>query len=120
MTAGLYARIYRLVCTVPRGQVATYGQLGAVVGCSARQVGYAMAAVTDVRVPWHRVINSRGAISTRSDGKPDTRQRELLESETVVFGPTGCVDLATFGWNGPDWDWLVANGLEPPQILDSD
>jgi alkylated DNA nucleotide flippase Atl1 len=79
-----------------------------------------MAAVTDVRVPWHRVINSRGAISTRSDGLPDTRQRELLEGEAVVFGPAGRVDLVTFGWNGPDWDWLVANGLEPPQILDSD
>ncbi|MEK9786134.1 MAG: MGMT family protein, partial [Gammaproteobacteria bacterium] len=44
MTPPLYGRIYALVEEVPRGQVATYGQIAKLAGCSARQVGYAMAA----------------------------------------------------------------------------
>jgi len=62
-------------------------------------VGYAMARIPpDVDVPWHRVINSGGAISIRADGRPCEEQRFLLESEEVVFNESGCVDLLKFCW----------------------
>ena len=64
---GLYGRIYAVVHHIPPGQVATYGQIARMVGrCTARAVGYAMAALPcDTDVPWHRVINSQGKISPR-------------------------------------------------------
>ena len=100
---GLYSVIYSLVRMVPPGRVATYGQIARLTGrCSARTVGYAMASVTpDSGVPWHRVVNSLGGISTRSDGRPCDAQRQMLESEGVIFGPSGRIDLDLFGWNGP-------------------
>jgi methylated-DNA-protein-cysteine methyltransferase-like protein len=99
----LYRRIYHLVCMVPPGRVATYGQIARLAGrCSARNVGYAMSSVPpESLVPWHRVMNSRGRISVRSDGEPCNAQRQMLESEGIVFGPGGIVDLEIFGWQGP-------------------
>lgn len=91
---------------VPRGRVATYGQIARLAGrSSARMVGYAMASVPpDSGVPWHRVVNGRGGISIRSDGRPCDAQRQMLESEGVLFGPEGRIDLDAFGWNGPGSD----------------
>ncbi len=99
----LYRRIYRLVGMVPPGRVATYGQIARLAGrCSARNVGYAMSSVPpESLVPWHRVINSRGRISVRSAGEPCDAQRQMLESEGIVFGPGEKVDLEVFGWEGP-------------------
>jgi methylated-DNA-protein-cysteine methyltransferase-like protein len=69
------------------------------VNTGARQVGYAMAAVTpDLDVPWHRVINSKGELSPRKNGKIDRRQRELLLAEGVLFDKLGRVDFERFGW----------------------
>lgn len=99
----MYRRIYDTVRTVPPGRVATYGQIARIAGrCSARNVGYAMSSVLpESDVPWHRVINSRGRVSVRSRGEPSRLQRAMLESEGVVFGPGGSVDLEVFGWRGP-------------------
>jgi methylated-DNA-protein-cysteine methyltransferase-like protein len=123
----LYERIYEVVCQVPAGRVATYGQIAAVVGppCEARTVGYAMAAPgrypASRAVPWHRVINAQGGISTKGD-----RQRRLLEGEGVIFDANGRTDLKRFGWEGPDPDWAQAHGFRilhsvddpdmPPQL----
>ncbi|KPL19096.1 MAG: hypothetical protein AMJ92_05185 [candidate division Zixibacteria bacterium SM23_81] len=88
---------------IPRGRVATYGQIAAYVGhCSPRQVGYAMAALTDADVPWQRVINSQGRISLPENSRGAIQQRDLLENEGIVFGRTGQVDLKRFGWDGPE------------------
>ncbi|MBN2586374.1 MAG: MGMT family protein [Candidatus Fermentibacteraceae bacterium] len=88
---------------IPPGRVATYGQIARLAGrCSPRNVGYAMSSVPpDSPVPWHRVINSRGRISVRSDGEPCDAQRQMLRSEGIEFGPGGTVDLSVFGWRGP-------------------
>jgi methylated-DNA-protein-cysteine methyltransferase-like protein len=98
----LYARIYAMVRSIPRGRVATYGQIAAMVGCrSARSVGFAMAAVpkgTDV--PWHRVINHEGRVSDRRSGDGSLRQRRLLEAEHVSFDRQGRVDFNIYGWRG--------------------
>ncbi len=99
----VYERIYRVVRQIPRGKVATYGQVARIVDrCTARMVGYAMAALqgrTDV--PWQRVINSRGEISTRSRGDGALRQRRLLEKEGIRFDRRNRVNLRKFGWAGP-------------------
>lgn len=98
----LYTRIYALVRQIPRGRVATYGQVAAMVGrCTARTVGFAMAAVpSGTDVPWHRVINREGRISERRGGGGDIRQRQLLEAEGVYFDRADRVDFARFGWRG--------------------
>jgi methylated-DNA-protein-cysteine methyltransferase-like protein len=87
---------------VPRGKVATYGQIAMLAGLEgqARQVGYAMAAVpSSSTIPWHRVINAQGRVSMRSEGLGGTIiQQQLLEREGVLFDAGGRVALARFGW----------------------
>jgi methylated-DNA-protein-cysteine methyltransferase-like protein len=94
-------RIYDVVRRVPRGKVATYGQIATIAGLlgHARQVGYAMAALGRAStVPWQRVINAQGRISMRREGPGGSIiQQQLLESEGVVFRG-GRVDLKRFGW----------------------
>ena len=96
-TQSVYQRIYAEVRRIPRGRVSTYGGIARRLGgCSARQVGYAMAALPEgSRVPWHRVINHKGEISLR-DGA--ARQRALLEAEGVKFSLRGRIDLSQIGW----------------------
>ncbi|MFT5259686.1 MAG: methylated-DNA-protein-cysteine methyltransferase-like protein [Gammaproteobacteria bacterium] len=96
----LYKRVYKVVERIPAGKVATYGQIAKMSGkCTARQTGYAMAAVPDdLDVPWHRVINAQGKISARSDGEPDPYQYRALLAEGVLFSKTGRVDFKRYGW----------------------
>jgi methylated-DNA-protein-cysteine methyltransferase-like protein len=100
--AGAYARIYAAVRRIPRGRVATYGQIATLAGLRghARQVGYAMAALrAGTTVPWHRVINAQGKVSARrgdTGGRP--RQRRLLEREGVRFDARGMVSLDRYRW----------------------
>lgn len=99
----LYHRIYAVVCQIPYGHVATYGQIAAIVGkCTARSVGFAMAAVpAGTDIPWHRVINHEGRISSRRRGDGGIRQRGLLEAEGVCFDRQGRVSFHAVGWRGP-------------------
>jgi len=99
INVSLYQRIYSVVRRIPPGNVTSYGRIARMVNTGARQVGYAMAAVTpDLDVPWHRVINSKGELSPRKDGKIDSRQRELLVEEGILFDQLGRVDFERFGW----------------------
>jgi methylated-DNA-protein-cysteine methyltransferase-like protein len=99
-----YQRIYRVVARIPRGRVATYGQIADLAGLvrGARQVGYALAALRDDsgRVPWYRVLNARGEITTRFESQFQQTQRELLESEGIVFDANGRVSLQRYQWRG--------------------
>ncbi len=102
-------KVWAVVRQIPEGQVATYGQIAALIpppkgmdpgdyaAWSARWVGGAMAACPD-DVPWQRVINSQGKISLRPGGAE--RQRELLEAEGVEFDSRGRVDLEVYSWAG--------------------
>jgi methylated-DNA-protein-cysteine methyltransferase-like protein len=94
--------IYRVIARIPKGRVATYGQIASFAGIPthARLVGYALSALDDdSRVPWHRVINAAGRVSPRSGESPmATVQRLLLESEGVSFGPNGRIPLRRFQW----------------------
>jgi methylated-DNA-protein-cysteine methyltransferase-like protein len=101
VTKGTYQRIYAQVKRIPRGRVATYGQIARLAGLAghARQVGYALAALPDeIRVPWHRVVNAKGEISARSESHDEIRQRSLLERENVVFDSKGRIPLRRFQW----------------------
>jgi methylated-DNA-protein-cysteine methyltransferase-like protein len=93
-------RVWRLVRRVPRGRVISYGQVARRLGAprAARAVGQAMRTCPE-NVPWHRVVNGRGAISRRRDGSGMVSQRLLLEVEGVRFS-RGRVDLGRFGWRG--------------------
>ncbi len=102
----LNERIYQLVRQIPAGKVATYGQIAALVGTGPRQVGYAMAALPHTDVPWHRVINSQGMVSTRTSGGGENIQRALLEAEGVEFSLKGRVNLKKVLWE-PDFTLLV-------------
>ena len=93
--------IYSVVRQIPKGRVATYGQVARLAGLPghARQVGYALAALEpDSRVPWQRVINAQGRISPRSAPGFDTIQRRLLKSEGIAFEDGGRIDLERYGW----------------------
>ncbi len=99
-TSDAYTRIYEVVREIPEGQVATYGQVAALAGLPghARQVGYALHALADDGVPWHRVINAKGEISLRADPGPEPLQRLMLEDEGIVFDGRGRVSLRQFRW----------------------
>ena len=92
---------------IPRGQVATYGQIAAIVSHrgAARTVGWALHGLTEgTDVPWHRVINARGQISL----DPGTRQTALLKEEGIRVNANGRVDMKRFQWPGLDWPEIEA------------
>lgn len=97
-----YRRIHRVVAAIPEGQVATYGQVALLAGLPrrARLVGRAMAVLpAESDVPWHRVVNAQGRISSRGGSPFEHFQRRMLEDEGVVFDPRGRIDLERFGWD---------------------
>src|ERR1051325_5552350 len=99
---GSYERIYAAVRRIPRGRVATYGQIARVAGLAghARQVGYALHALkSSTAVPWQRVVNAVGAISL-GPARGGMTQRMLLEAEGVGFDARGRTQLRKFGWRG--------------------
>lgn len=92
----LYERIYAEIQRIPPGFVTTYGAIGQAVGCPARVVGYALHHLRHVQrtdIPWQRVINAGGSISTYGN-----EQRRLLELEGVEFDTNNRVDFGRFGW----------------------
>lgn len=97
-----FSSIYAVVRRIPRGRVATYGQVAALAGLprQPRLVGYAMHALPNgTALPWHRVINAQGRVSPRSgDSGGSLTQRMLLEVEGVRFDAAGRVSLAQQGW----------------------
>jgi methylated-DNA-protein-cysteine methyltransferase-like protein len=99
MAAG-WERVYAVVRRIPRGKVATYGQVASLAGRpgQARQVGYALHALpTGTSVPWHRVINAAGRLSLDpGSGGLEQRLRLLAEGVTVTEG--GRIPLARFRW----------------------
>lgn len=100
-----YDHIYSMVRRIPKGRVATYGQIARLAGIprQPRQIGYALAALRDHHaVPWHRVVNAKGEISQRSVSGFEDLQRILLEREGVVFDVKGRLSLSRFRWRPKD------------------
>jgi methylated-DNA-protein-cysteine methyltransferase related protein len=100
----LYREIWAVVCRIPRGKVATYGQVAEIAGRprQPRLVGYALRALPEnAGVPWHRVVNAAGAVSRRSGGPSgyeETFQHALLKQEGIRFDSHGRLDLEECRW----------------------
>lgn len=96
VSEGFHRRVEAVVRLVPAGSVTTYGDVAAALGSPrvARHVGWALAALRDPTVPWHRVINAQGAISFKGDLERAEQQRQRLSDEGVVFNARGMVALA--------------------------
>ena len=94
-----YQGFYEVIRCIPAGSVATYGQIADLAGRprQARQVGYALAALSEDDLPWHRVVNARGMISPRASGHQDF-QRILLEDEGIECSPEVLISLSRYGW----------------------
>jgi methylated-DNA-protein-cysteine methyltransferase related protein len=99
----IFPRIWKVVRRIPRGRVATYGQIAEMVGMprGARVVGYALRAEKGGVLPWQRVIGRRrrdvGHVTIK-DPVGGALQRKLLEREGVKFSERGEVSLSRYGW----------------------
>lgn len=102
-----YQQVYAVTRRIPRGRVTSYGRIAQMLGRpnAARAVGYALAALatkrdTDPPVPWYRVINHVGRISTPDMEGGASQQAKLLRQEGVVVGDDLRVDLSVYLWEG--------------------
>lgn len=101
MDAGQYQRIYAAVKQIPRGKVASYGQIAQMAGrCNARVVGFALGALrhseVNEDVPWQRVLSSQGKCNMGENG--NAIQQKLLIEEGVHFDKSGRVDRVEDWW----------------------
>jgi len=96
------SKIYKIAAKIPRGRVATYGQLAKMAGSprAARAVGMCMKKNPDMKiVPCHRVVASDGKLTGYSAGNGITTKKKMLLKEGVIF--TGNrVNLARSQWRG--------------------
>lgn len=108
------ARVLTVVRAIPSGRVMTYGGVATVAGHpgAARQVGFVLRGLPDEPdghgVPWQRVVNAAGGLSTYRVGAGEL-QRALLVAEGVQFGAAGRCDLRRYGW-WPDLDGAADAG----------
>jgi len=93
-------RAWAMIRRIPRGRVATYGQIGALLGRprNARAVGQALRNCPH-DVPWHRVVNSAGGISARPRASSMLTQELRLTGEGVALR-RGRIPLRRFRWAG--------------------
>ena len=92
-------KVYGFLETIPRGKVATYGQIASVLGNRnlARVVGNILHSNPDPqRFPCHRVVNSKGQVAEHFAFGGAVAQRALLESEGIVFDCDGKIDLKVY------------------------
>lgn len=83
----LYEHFYDLISQIPKGKVSTYGDIAKMADCrSARAVGFALNQLPEGSdIPWQRVINSQGKVSTRTNSEGHCLQQQLLEEEGIQF-----------------------------------
>jgi methylated-DNA-protein-cysteine methyltransferase related protein len=94
-------RIRATIDSIPRGRVATYGQIAREAGLPrhARLVGRVLRELeSGTKLAWYRVVNAQGRISVRANGEPSPEQRRRLVREGVRFEASGRVDLERHGW----------------------
>ena len=92
--------IWRIVHSIPRGRVTSYGVVAKLAGLprGARLVGHVLANLPEgSALPWHRVVNSRGTISFPIGSERHREQRERLMTEGVSFRSEK-IDWRQFGW----------------------
>ena len=93
-------KVYAFLQTIPRGKVATYGQIAAHLGNKrlSRVVGNILHSNPDPeKYPCHRVVNSKGQVAKQFAFGGAVAQRRLLEQEGVLFESNGSIDLEKYG-----------------------
>ena len=96
----------RLIKAIPRGKVATYGQIACLTGHypSVRRVVWILHTLSDKeKLPWHRVVNRKGKISLKP-GAGYEKQKELLIKEGILFSDKDCIDLDRYLWEPDEED----------------
>ena len=99
----VFDKIYKVVCEIPKGKVATYGTVALLAGNArwARLVGYALHVnPAPGAIPCHRVVNREGKVASSFAFGGEGAQRALLEDEGIVFRKDGTIDLEKFGFYG--------------------
>jgi methylated-DNA-protein-cysteine methyltransferase-like protein len=94
-------KVIRLVKKIPRGKVASYGQIAALAGKShaSRGVSWILYSCAEkYELPWHRIVNSKGKISFPSGSPQHMLQTERLMGEGIVFLESGAIQMARFQW----------------------
>ena len=96
----LYEHFYDLISQIPKGKISTYGDIAKMADCrSARAVGFALNQLPEgSEIPWQRVINSQGKVSTRKNSEGHSVQQCILEEEGIVF-ENGKIDLNKYRWH---------------------
>jgi methylated-DNA-protein-cysteine methyltransferase-like protein len=100
MDKSFHQRAIEIIKRIPKGKVATYGQIAAYAGSgrAARQVAYVLHSSSGKEsLPWHRVVNGKGGISLKP-GSGYEIQKELLKKEGIIFREDNCIDLKRFLW----------------------
>lgn len=95
--------VIQIIKKIPFGRVTTYGTVAVLAGVprGARLVGGVLHFVMDeIDLPWHRVINRYGFISTKCLEHPKALQKKLLEEEGIEVSKDFVVDLKKYGWFG--------------------
>lgn len=98
---GFFKQVHAIVAKIPKGKVATYGQIAKMLGDSkgARTVGWAMQCAPE-GLPCHRVVNKSGKLAPSYVFGSSDRQRFLLEIEGITFDIEGCIDMKKHLWDG--------------------
>ncbi len=96
----LFNNILDIVKQIPKGKVATYGQIATIAGTqNPRLVGFALATLKeDTEIPWFRVINSKGKISFPEQSDGFKIQYSLLQNEGILFDAKNRINLKQYGW----------------------
>lgn len=105
MSKGVFQLVYEQVKRIPKGKVATYGQIASYIGNRhfSQVVGFALHSNPDPEhIPCHRVVNRFGELSAAFAFGGADRQRELLEQEGVIFTNDGKVNMEKCLWDGSD------------------
>ena len=97
----VFEKIYEVVSLIPKGKVATYGQVALLAGNPrwARVVGYALHNnPAPIVIPCHRVVNREGRTAPAFAFGGEGVQKQLLIDEGIVFNEDGLIDLKIYGW----------------------
>lgn len=103
VTPAFERAVHQVVATIPRGKVATYGQIAEMVGMpgAAQEVGHIMSRVKrEQNLPCHRVVNKTGTLAPWFAFGGEERQRAMLEEEGILFTRDGRIQIARHLWNG--------------------
>ena len=113
----VFEKVYEIVQQVPKGKVVTYGTISKMLGgaLTAQGVGWALKALSprstaekkysSSNVPWYRVVNSKGGISTTALADEPDLQKRLLQAEGVRFNrESGLIDLSKYEWQVRKFD----------------